>query len=101
MFYTIIEVSLLHISDFLHLTTELDPTLKVYFTTPTQTLPVGIVRFLPTEVILLPTKKPLTLKELQLKLTPISPTTTLSLISNDTPQPLFGIKISPTKLLLK
>lgn len=50
MFYNIIEVSPLRISDFLHLTTELDPTLKVYFTTPTQTLPVGIVRFLPTEV---------------------------------------------------
>lgn len=91
----------MHINDFLHLTTELDPTLKVYFTTPTQTLPVGVVRFLPTEVILLPTKKPLTLKELQLKLVSISPTTTLSLMSNDTPRPLFGIKISPTKLLLK
>ena len=45
MFYNMIEVSPLRISDFLHLTTELDPTLKVYFTTPTQTLPVGIVRF--------------------------------------------------------
>ena len=100
MFYNTIEVSPLRISDFLHLTTELDLTLKVYFTTPTQTLPIGVVRFLPTEVVLLPTKKPLTLKELQLKLAPIAPTTTLSLMSNDTLQPLFGIKISPPKLLL-
>ena len=76
MFYNTIEVSPLRISDFLHLTTELDLTLKVYFTTPTQTLPIGVVRFLPTEVVLLPTKKPLTLKELQLKLAPIAPTTT-------------------------
>ena len=38
-----------------NLTTELDLTLKVYFTTPTQTLPIGVVRFLPTEVVLLPT----------------------------------------------
>lgn len=91
----------MRISDFLHLTTELDPTLKVYLTTSTQTLPVGVVRFLPTEVILLPTKNPLTLKELQLKLASISPTTTLSLMPNDIPQPLFGIKISPKKLLLK
>ncbi len=101
MFYNIIEVSPLRISDFLHLTTELDPTLKVYFTTPTQTLPVGIVRFLPTEVLLLPTKKPLTLKELHLKLATVAPTTTLSLMSNETPRPLFGLKISPAKLLLK
>lgn len=58
MFYNTIEVSPLRISDFLHLTTELDLTLKVYFTTPTQTLPIGVVRFLPTEVVLLPTKSP-------------------------------------------
>ncbi len=57
MFYNTIEVSPLRISDFLHLTTELDLTLKVYFTTPTQTLPIGVVRFLPTEVVLLPNTK--------------------------------------------
>lgn len=87
------------IGDFLLLTNELDQTLKLCLEKPDVAL--GVIRFDDQQLILLPAKKALTLKEARQKLATFEPTLQLRAFDTKDARLLFGLKIAPPFLLLK
>lgn len=87
------------IGDFLLLTNELDQTLQLGLETPKK--PLGFIRLDGTQLIFLPAKKALTLKEARQKLATFEPTFQLRAFDTKDARLLFGLKIAPPFLLLK
>ena len=78
----------MEIRDFLTMTADLNENYRIYID-QTPPVPAGILRVTDGAAVFLETKKPLTVKEQK-----------LMFFVNETPQYVFGLKISNDKILL-
>lgn len=90
------------LSDFLILTTELDPKLKVYLTLDKNTtVALGAIETTQKKVILKPAKSPFTLADLHKRLITVAKNVSVYTKVDDDLRLIFGVKIDFPRLLLK
>ena len=89
----------MEIRDFLTMTADLNENYRIYID-QTPPVPAGILRVTDGAAVFLETKKPLTVKDAKKQLNFLKKEHKLMFFVNETPQYVFGLKISNDKILL-